>query len=97
MPENSKRGYCSVKCAAQIGIELTKSIEALHDLGYLHLDIKPDNILVENLNSGKLCLIDFGISEKYVDDQGNHRPAKHLVNIAGNLLYMSKNAFTFLS
>lgn len=97
LPENTEKGYCSVRCAAQIGIELTKSIKELHDLGYLHLDIKPDNILIDNMNSGKLCIIDFGISEKYIDQNGNQLPPKSLVNIAGNLVYMSKNAFSFQS
>lgn len=31
----------------KIGIQLLKSIQKLHSIGYLHLDIKPDNILIE--------------------------------------------------
>lgn len=42
-------------------------------MGYLHLDIKPDNILINNRDSGQMCLIDYGISEKYVDDDNKHR------------------------
>ena len=50
-------------------------------LGYLHLDLKPDNILVDMKKGGKICLIDFGISEKYVNNHGEILPAKPLVNI----------------
>ena len=32
----------------KIGIQLIKSIRQLHSLGYVHLDIKPDNIMVQN-------------------------------------------------
>jgi serine/threonine protein kinase len=32
----------------KLGIVLFRNIERLHDLGYLHLDIKPDNIMVNN-------------------------------------------------
>lgn len=31
----------------KIGIQLLKAIQRLHDIGYLHLDIKPDNMLIE--------------------------------------------------
>lgn len=64
---NSTKGFCSVRCAAQIGIELTKTIQEFHEMGFLHLDIKPDNVLIGKRNEGKICLIDYGISEKYTD------------------------------
>ena len=31
----------------KIGVQLLKAIQRLHSIGYLHLDIKPDNILIE--------------------------------------------------
>ena len=31
----------------KIGVMLLKAIQKLHNIGYLHLDIKPDNILIE--------------------------------------------------
>jgi serine/threonine protein kinase len=42
--------YCSIPSAVQIGIQLTKQIQNLHSIGYLHLDIKPDNILINRQN-----------------------------------------------
>lgn len=32
----------------KIGIQLMKNVEKLHTLGYIHRDIKPDNILLEH-------------------------------------------------
>lgn len=39
-------------------IQLTETLEQIHALGYVHRDIKPDNIYVLD---GKWCLGDFGI------------------------------------
>lgn len=66
--DNNYHERClSVPSAVQIGIQLTKLIRDIHKLGYLHLDIKPDNILIDKNIGTHLCLIDFGISEKYLD------------------------------
>ena len=35
----------SIPCAIQVGIQMTKALRDLHELGYLHKDIKPNNIL----------------------------------------------------
>ena len=52
-------------------------LEKLHDIGYIHCDIKPDNIMIGNYNEdeseiNKLYLIDMGISQRYLDNEGNH-------------------------
>jgi serine/threonine protein kinase len=42
-------------------MEMLLAVEALHQLGYIHRDLKPDNFLVDR--SGHLKLIDFGLSQ----------------------------------
>ncbi|KAG5448738.1 Serine/threonine-protein kinase mrck-1 [Clonorchis sinensis] len=49
IPENIARFYIA---------EMVLAINALHDLGYVHRDIKPDNVLIES--SGHVVLADFG-------------------------------------
>ena len=45
-----------------IGIELLKTIEKFHKLGYVHLDIKPDNIIASVGAANQLHLIDYGFA-----------------------------------
>ena len=47
-------------------------IERFHDQGYIHCDLKPDNIMIGDYKKdlrlmNKIYLIDFGISQKYLD------------------------------
>ncbi len=45
----------------------------------------------------KIYLIDFGISQKYQDENLNHLPFKENVNFKGNVIFSSKNAFAHYS
>lgn len=70
----------------------------MHTIGFLHLDLKPDNILLGsgNLNSAKsklLYLIDFGVSKKYKSDDGSHVPFKVDIPFTGNVIFASVNSF----
>ena len=53
-------------------------LKILHSIGYLHLDLKPDNILlgsdVSNKLSSTLYLVDFGITKTYLDSSLDHLP-----------------------
>lgn len=55
-----------------------QALEMLHATGYVHNDINLDNIMISKLDEGeansifKVTLIDFGLSTKYVDPEGNH-------------------------
>jgi len=42
---NGKKGL-SIDLSIQIGIQILKRIEKLHEYGYLHRDIKPENFLL---------------------------------------------------
>jgi serine/threonine protein kinase len=50
----------SIDEVVQIGADLAQAVQSLHAQDAIHLDLKPDNILVDD--QGKLTLIDFGLS-----------------------------------
>lgn len=62
------------------------------------MDIKPDNILLQSenmrsLDSSIIYLIDFGISKRYLDRNGNHYEKRLDVPFSGNVLFASKYVF----
>ena len=67
----------SMQTECQIGIQLISCIEMLHQTGYVHNDIKLDNIIVgdgsgSEESQNQIRLIDFGLCSSYVDEEGNH-------------------------
>ena len=44
---------------AVLGLQLTSAVAYLHDLGYLHLDLKPANIVVD---AGRAVVVDLGLA-----------------------------------
>ncbi|CDW90789.1 cg2577-pa [Stylonychia lemnae] len=93
--ESTKRKL-SMTQILQIGIQLVKQIEQLHAVGYIHRDIKLDNILLKKntetaLSEFQISLVDFGACRKYLDSQGNHIQKVQENSFQGNLAFASLN------
>ncbi|TNV87224.1 hypothetical protein FGO68_gene17084 [Halteria grandinella] len=91
-------GPFSLETVCLIGLQLAERLENLHSIGYLHLDIKPNNVLLgtSDLNHPKsklIYLIDFGITKKYKETDGSHVPFKIDVPFTGNIIFSSVNTF----
>lgn len=55
----------SLKSSLMVGRQVLDRLEVLHGLGYLHRDIKPDNLAVGIREHSKtIYLIDFGLAKK---------------------------------
>lgn len=61
-----------VENAYAITLQLLSSVEALHELGYIHGDIKPENICLAEGKELQVFLIDFGLATPYIDSQNEH-------------------------
>jgi serine/threonine protein kinase len=84
----------SLKSVCQIGIQILTCLQKLHGIGFLHNDLKLENVLVGNSDGEDLStmkLIDFGLCKPYLDDDGKHvKPGFSL--FCGNLAFCSVNA-----
>jgi len=65
-----------------IAEKLILTLEGLHDRGFLHLDIKPDNILISD-SGAEVMLIDYGFAKRLGD--------KSDLGLRGNVLFCSSS------
>ncbi|GGS99728.1 hypothetical protein GCM10010222_46680 [Streptomyces tanashiensis] len=82
-----ERGTVDPVEAARIGAHVLEALAAAHDVGVLHRDVKPGNILLDR--SGRIVLTDFGIAT--MEDPGDGS-ATHLTRsgeIVGSLDFLA--------
>jgi len=79
-------------------IQVLDRIEFIHSKLILHLDIKPDNFLIENPDSSLIYVIDFGFAKKYRSSRtGKHIAYSKKGYFNGNLKYSSVNTMKGVS
>lgn len=88
--QRCRDGRMSLKTVITLAAQGVRRLEQLHHIGYVHRDIKPDNMLVGEDDASRMYLVDFGLAVKYLDEQGNHVP-KTACKIRGTPLYCSLN------
>ena len=78
----------------RLGIQLLEQLETCHQLGIIHNDLKPANIMVDE--DGKASIIDFGACRSYLNENGDHYGSKELVDaFAGNCLFSHAPVLNF--
>lgn len=67
-------GRLPLAAVCAIGDQVITRLETLHTCGYLHRDIKPDNLLFGRLPEERLVLhlVDMGLSKQYMTAHGEH-------------------------
>ena len=88
--------YCgrkfSLKTVILLADQLIKRIEAMHRRGFIHRDMKPENILMGlDENASTLYLIDYGLAKKWTLSNGEHIPIREGKNLTGTARYASAN------
>uniref|UniRef100_A0A5S6Q6Y3 Protein kinase domain-containing protein n=1 Tax=Trichuris muris TaxID=70415 RepID=A0A5S6Q6Y3_TRIMR len=69
------------------------AVKELHNAGYVHRDIKPANFAIgREQSSREVLLLDFGITKRYRDLEGNVRPQRENASFCGTPRYASPNA-----
>lgn len=66
---------------ARVLIDFATAMEVVHDRGFMHLDIKPENVLLTR--NGSLRLIDFDLAQPIPN------PPRKLDKLSGTPLYMA--------
>ncbi|RCH79085.1 Casein kinase I isoform delta [Rhizopus stolonifer] len=75
-----------------LGIQLIDRVETLHNAGFVHRDIKPDNLAMGlDDESSTLYMLDLGLGKRYM--QGNrHISMRHDKSLTGTARYASMNS-----
>ena len=64
----------------------------MHDMGYVHNDLKLDNILIGSKDPKTIYLIDFGLSCSYLNVDGQHVEKEYIQKFSGNFIFASLNS-----
>ncbi len=83
----------SVAQKIRIFVQLCQLVQRFHQIGYLHLDLKPSNVIVTNPNAPnpQLIMVDFGLSLAIVVPPTTTPTTQYT---AGTPAYMSPERFT---
>lgn len=88
--ENFKIKGLKPKRLKRLGKKIIRIIRDIHNKGYVHRDIKPDNFALGGEGSKHLHIIDFGMAKQYIKN-GKHIRNKIDRNLNGTARYASVN------
>lgn len=64
MMRKNGRGLCT-KSVLMIGIQALRRLQIVHEAGFVHRDVKPDNLMTGMRDLGRVYLVDFGLAKRY--------------------------------
>lgn len=87
-------GKFSLNTTVRIAVQTLDALECLHKIGFIHRDIKPQNLVAgDKTNSRMIYLVDFGLIKPYMFPDGMVRPEKKKAGtFFGTTMYASPNA-----
>ena len=84
----------TVKTTIMIAEQVLTRLQCLHEEGYIHRDMKPDNLMIgkDQSNTWKIFLIDFGLCKQYRDKKSKVQyDYNERKNMTGTARYASVN------
>mmetsp|Transcript_15467 Transcript_15467/g.30545 ORF Transcript_15467/g.30545 Transcript_15467/m.30545 type:complete len:440 (-) Transcript_15467:55-1374(-) len=93
------RRWFTPKTGLMLARQMIECLEAVHAAGIVHRDIKPENFLMGvGPHANKVYLIDFGLADWYVDENGDHIPQTRTTGeMRGTVRYASTNKHNQIS
>ncbi len=82
-----QKGKLPIGVALTVGKQLLRALEAAHEMGVIHRDIKPQNIVVEP--TGLVKVMDFGIARVAESKQQEAKGLTAVGSVIGTPQYMS--------
>ena len=94
------RGAFTMATVCRLACEMVDALKALHELGVMHRDVKPSNFVLGGRHkaekdpalANKLYIIDFGLSRKFVTQEGEIKPPRPNAGFRGTARYASVNS-----
>lgn len=77
-----RKGALPFKRVLEIGLAIARGLEAAHEVGVIHRDLKPDNVLMSR--DGRVAVTDFGIASLTTEAS-----ATQTTSFVGTPLYMA--------
>ena len=74
----------------KLAYEIMCIMEKFHGAGFIHRDIKPNNFMTSK-DDDKVYIMDFGLSKKYIDNDGKHIKFRSDRTLIGTARYASIN------
>eukprot|EP01112_Ceratiomyxa_fruticulosa_P016995 TRINITY_DN5216_c0_g2_i2.p1 TRINITY_DN5216_c0_g2~~TRINITY_DN5216_c0_g2_i2.p1 ORF type:complete len:522 (-),score=74.99 TRINITY_DN5216_c0_g2_i2:62-1627(-) len=87
-------GRFSMGTTIKLGKQMLSALECVHDLGYLHRDVKPSNFAMGSVGAKRSVayLIDYGLARRYLLSSGEVRPPRDSTGFRGTARYASINS-----
>eukprot|EP00163_Fabomonas_tropica_P012770 TRINITY_DN2412_c0_g1_i1.p1 TRINITY_DN2412_c0_g1~~TRINITY_DN2412_c0_g1_i1.p1 ORF type:complete len:798 (-),score=230.00 TRINITY_DN2412_c0_g1_i1:183-2576(-) len=90
MGPSLKKMSFSVRNCLRIAEQLVYAMRDLHRVNYVHLDLKPGNLVMRSPT--QVCVLDLGLAQLYRDSNTlKHRSANRGMRLVGNPKYASVN------
>jgi len=94
-----QRGPLGLSEVSEIVAQAARALEAAHEAGVVHRDLKPDNIFLAREREAErfgytVKLVDFGIAKMLHDDAASGAAATQAGSVLGTPHYMSPEALT---